>query len=242
MEIEALEGLGLTRNEAVVYLTLLEGGRCHIGQISEKTKMHRRTIYDCLERLQDKGLVNFIVEGKTRFFNAVNPQKLKEIATEKETKIEEILPKLMEMAKRPKARTEATVHSGKEGLKNIMEDILRTKPNIWLSLTSAGKVTEKLPFYVPKFHEKRVKARIKLNIIFGKSESAIKRAEELKKLDMTDIKFIDTNYVIPISIWVYNNKLAFMLWDSELGILIESKDSVDSFKQYFNLLWKLAKK
>jgi sugar-specific transcriptional regulator TrmB len=242
METEALEELGLTRNESIVYITLLDLGKAHIGQISEKTRMHRRTIYDCLERLQDRGLVSHIIEGKTRFFIAINPKKLKEIIEYKKAKIDNILPKLFEIAKSSKVKTEVLVNKGKEGLKNILEDVLRTKPKILYSLTSAGKVTEVLPFYILHFHEKRAKLNIKLDIIFGKNDRAIKRAKELKKLKLTEVKFIDSKYVAPISIWMYNNKLAFLIWASEIGILIENKETTDTFKNYFNLLWKLAKK
>jgi sugar-specific transcriptional regulator TrmB len=242
METEALEGLGLTRNEAIVYLTLLDLGKAHIGEIAEKTRMHRRTIYDCLERLEDRGLVSFIMEGKTRFFIAINPQKLKEIIKEKEAKIKNILPKLFDMAKKSKLKTEVSVHKGKEGLKNIMEDVIKTKPKEWYSLTSSGKVKEVLPYYEKQFHKKRTKEKIILKIIFGRNEKAIERAKELKKVKATEVKFVDTEYVVPISIWVYSTKVAFMLWDSETGILIENAETADTFKRYFDILWKIAKK
>ncbi|MBI2129105.1 hypothetical protein HYU07_02605 [Candidatus Woesearchaeota archaeon] len=241
VETEALESLGLTRNEAIVYITLLDLSKAHIGRIAERTRMHRRTIYDCLERLIDRGLVSFIMEGKSRFFIAASPQKLKEIVKEKEANIENVLPKLFEIAQQSKAITDVTVHKGKEGLKNIMEDIIKSKPKIWYSLTSAGKATEVLPFYLPQFHERRIKENIKLYIIFGKNKEAIKRAKELKKLKLTEARLIGTKYVIPISIWLYNNKVAFMLWESETGILIENKGTADTFKNYFKVLWGASK-
>ncbi len=242
METEALEGLGLTRNESLVYLTLLELGKSHIGQIAEKTRFHRRTIYDCLERLMDRGLVSFVMEGKIRFFIAVSPQKLKDIIKEKEQKLEDILPKLFEISKKSKIKTEVVVNKGKEGLKNVIDDVIKTKPKVFYSLTSAGKATEVIPYYIHHFHKKRVQEKIKLDIIFAKNEQAIKRAKELKKLKYTEVRFVNTEYVIPISLWIYNNKVAFLLWDSETGILIENKETSDTFKNYFNLLWKISRK
>lgn len=241
MDTEALEELGLTRNEAIVYTTLLELGKSNINYIADKTRMHRRTIYDCLERLADKGLVSYILEGKTRFFIAVNPSKLIGILREKEEKIEVILPKLLEITKKSKTKIEVTVHRGKEGLKNIMEDIIKEKPKVWYSLTSSGKGMQTLPFYIPKFHERRIKAKIKLTIIFGRNENAIKRAKELEKLKLTEAKFIDTKYIIPLSLWIYDDKIAFMLWEDEIGILIESKETAETFLNYFKVLWKISR-
>lgn len=242
METEALEGLGLTRNEALVYITLLEVGKSHIGQISEKTRMHRRTIYDCLERLIDRGLVSFVIEGKTRFFIAVNPNKLKDMAKEKEAKIEQVLPKLLSIAKKSKEKTEINVYSGKEGLKNVMEDLIKSEPKMWLSLTSAAKARQAFPIYLDQFHEKRVKEKISLKIVFAKNESIMKRARELQKTKLTEVKFTNFEYVMPISIWIYNDKISFLLWDSETGIIIRNKETSDSFRHYFELIWKIAKK
>jgi hypothetical protein len=110
------------------------------------------------------------------------------------------------------------------------------------SLTSAGKGSKTLPFYIPHFHEKRIKEKISLQIIFGKNKEAFDRAKELEDFKLTDIRFVDSKYVAPISIWLYGNKLAFLIWESEIGILIENKETTETFKNYFNLLWKLAKK
>lgn len=241
METDALESLGLTRNESVVYITLLELGKAHIAQISEKTRMHRRTIYDCLERLEDRGLVSFVMEGKTRMFIPINPQKLKEIAEEKEEKIESILPKLLEALNKSKIKTEVSVHKGKEGLRNVMDDLIKSKSTKWYSLTSAGKGSEALPFYIPEFHKKRIKAKIELNIIFNKNKLSLERSKELRNLNLTKVRFIDTTYLVPISIWLYINKIAFMLWESETAILIENKETADSFKNYFKLIWNQSK-
>lgn len=240
METEALEGLGLTKNEAIVYISLLEFGKAHISQISGKTRMHRRTIYDCLERLEDRGLVSFVMEGKTRIFIPVNPKRLKEIAEEKEEKIEDILPNLLKALNKSNVKTEVSVHKGKEGLKNVMDDLIKTKPKKWCSLTSAGKGSEALPFYIPQFHKKRIKSKIELEIIFTKNRLSVERSKELRELNLTKVRFIDTASLIPVSIWLYDSKIAFMLWESETAILIENKETADSFKNYFNLLWKQA--
>jgi sugar-specific transcriptional regulator TrmB len=242
METEALEGLGLTRNEAIIYITLLDLGKSHIGQISEKTRMHRRTIYDCLERLIDRGLVSFVLEGKTRFFIAVNPGKLKDMAEEKEAKIEQVLPKLLSIAKKSKEKTEVNVYSGKEGLKNVMEDLIKSKPKMWLSLTSAAKARQAFPIYLDQFHDRRVKEKIFLRIVFARNEGIMKRAKELKKTKLTEVRFTNFEYVMPISIWIYDDKTSFLLWDSETGIIIRNKETAESFRHYFELIWKLAKK
>ena len=63
MDINFLEKIGLTSNEASIYLTLLELGSSNINGIAEKLGSHRRTIYDCLIRLEQKGLTSHVIEN-----------------------------------------------------------------------------------------------------------------------------------------------------------------------------------
>ena len=49
--MEELKQIGLTTNESKVYLALLDLGPSLAGQISRKTGLHRRTVYDTTEGL-----------------------------------------------------------------------------------------------------------------------------------------------------------------------------------------------
>ena len=242
MDTEALENLGLTKNEAKVYVTILELGRAHTGEIAEKTRMHRRTIYDCLERLEDRGLAGHVVEEKTRYFSPMPPQKLMDIAKEREACIAALLPKLIEVAGQSRGRTEVTVHKGKEGLKSIMQDMLLAGPKEWLSLTSAAKASVVIPFYLGQFHDLRIKANVPLRIIFGHNPQSMRRAKELKVTPLTYVGLIENRYIIPLSLWIYADRVAFMLWESETGILIENRETADTFRTYFEMLWRISKK
>ena len=55
-----LKELGLTHLEIKLYKFLLLDGPNHAGLISRKTGVHRRNVYDALERLIQKGLVSYI--------------------------------------------------------------------------------------------------------------------------------------------------------------------------------------
>lgn len=236
MDTEPLERLGLTKNESLIYLTLIELGKSQVWQLATKTKLHRRTIYDCLERLEDRGFVSYSIENGTKFFKAANPQKCINIIKETEDKLNKIIPELIEKFSSKKTKTEVTVFNGKEGLKSIMEDLLRTKPKKWFALTSSGKGPKLLPYFIPRFHEMRIKNGTELITILGKDKYSLKRAEELKKLDLTKVILADITHLIPISVWLYNHKLVLMLWDAETGIIIENEDTNKTFKNFFDKL------
>jgi len=247
MKDDVLRELGLTQNEASVYLTLLDLSKSPINAVAQKTGLHRRTIYDCLMRLEEKGLVSYVLEGKTRFFNAVSPQRFldflkekEELIKEKEEKIRDILPQLLAIFEKGGEEVNITVHKGKNGLKTIFEDLLRTKKE-WDSLISTGMALKVLPFYVNKFHKRRQKARIPYKVIFYGSRVAELRGEEHARMRYTQVKCFPESQFIPISTWIYGNKVALMIWEAELGILIESKKVTDGFRKHFEVLWKYAR-
>ena len=69
-----------------------------------------------------------------------------------------------------------------------------------------------------------------------------KWAEELSKLPLTQIKFLPSNIVSRTAINIYSDKVAILMWyDPPTAVLIRNKEVADLFKEYFNLLWKIAK-
>jgi len=50
MRQKVLEELGLAKNEAKVYLNLLRLGSASVGKSTAESGVHRRNVYDSLER------------------------------------------------------------------------------------------------------------------------------------------------------------------------------------------------
>jgi len=245
MDLKVLQEIGLTRNEAKVYLALLDLGSCSINSIADVTGKHRRTIYDCLGRLEDKGLVSYIIENKTRLFTADNPKRILDIIRDKEdklkdekTKVNEILPLLLQKAKETKVPIQVTVHKGKAGLKTIFEDIIIEKKE-WLSLIYPIGTTH-WRNYLNNFNARRIKAGIRYKVLHRKSGRTLERMREQQKLRLTEVRALPYEGGIPVSTWVFGNKVALMNWEAELGILIEGKHIADSFRQNFLTLWGLS--
>ena len=56
-EAEELKTLGLTINQAKVYLSIVQAGSISVNKIAESSKLHRQDIYKILPKLEEKGLV-----------------------------------------------------------------------------------------------------------------------------------------------------------------------------------------
>jgi len=241
MDKEVLIKAGLVKNEAKVYLALLKLGSASVTEISQRSGVERTLVYGVIEKLMEKGLVSSVVKINKKYFEPADPQKILDLVKEREKIIEGALPELKGLYKSVERKQEVHHFKGKEGVKTILETLLKEKAKEWLIFGTTGKTAEILPYYLPQFHRKRIERKIKFKAIY--SEDSIKRAKEIKKMKLTEVRILPKEYMTPTHISVVGNKIGIILWSEEpLGILIENKEIANSFRSYFELLWKIAKK
>lgn len=245
MEEKSLEQIGLSPNEIKVYLALLDLGSCQAGKICEKAEIHRRATYDALNRLIKKGLASFVIQNNVKYYEAIDPEKLKDILSEKEKALEKergdldnVLHILLSKYNSNKSSLEASIYRGKDGLKTIMELILKERKD-WLSIGSTGKGPEVLPYYLIHWHKRRIKDKVWLKSLVVNDKEGIKRGKEFLEIGLAKVKVLPKNIQSPQTIWIFGNKVAIILVSIEQPVifLINNKEIAKSFRDYFNLLW-----
>ncbi|MEM5834225.1 MAG: helix-turn-helix domain-containing protein [Candidatus Aenigmatarchaeota archaeon] len=245
-EEDVLEKCGLSKNEAKVFVTLLKLGSASVGEITEDSGIHRRNVYDALERLMKKGLVGkFKKENKT-LFEAVNPKRLLDLVKEKREKISLLemqlkvaLQKFLSIRNFSQEKGDVKIYVGPQSRRIIFEDILEnSKENMVLGAHTPSKLSRG---YLKVWHKRRIKAGIKDRLIYCKPEPY---AEELSKLPLTEVRFLPKKIKTTTVVNIYDNKVAIFLWSKDIpvSILIDNKKVAQDFKQYFNFLWKISKK
>jgi len=239
MEEEVLQELGLTKNEAKVYLVLLEYGSLNITEITNKLPIHRVNIYDLLKRLLEKGLISFKIEGRKKYYSTTDPNFLLKILEEKEALLKKILPALEEKKKAPKEKHDINIFQGRNGIKAILENMLKQKKTIYV-FGAQGNFAETLPIYYQQFNKIRAKEKIKIEIIHSEN---IRKWREKNPIAFSDVRFIPKLYDSPSTTFIYGNKVAIILWIiPPIGILIDSKELSQSYSNFFNILWSISKK
>src|SRR3989344_594532 len=138
MNPEILKQAGLTQNEAIVYKTLLELGPSLAGQISRKSGLHRRSVYDTTEILIKKGLIGYILKNNRRLFQVSSPKRFLELIKEKEKEIEEIIPEMLSFYEKTKEKEETNFYKGKQGLKTVFEEQLESKEILILGASESA--------------------------------------------------------------------------------------------------------
>ena len=113
MQIQKIiENLGYTAKETKVYLAALSLGEAHISDIAEKVKMPHSSVQVIAGKLNRKGLLNFYVMRRYKYWVAANPERLLDTLKKREALVQEALPRLAAIKK-------ATW--GKRGKKNSLD-------------------------------------------------------------------------------------------------------------------------
>ena len=83
MDLQILEDIGLTNSEIKVYTTLLELGSSTAGPIIEKPQFQSSVIHNALNKLTEKGLISYVMEGQRRHYQATDPKHIINFIEEK---------------------------------------------------------------------------------------------------------------------------------------------------------------
>ena len=235
---KVLEKLGLTKTEAKIYLALLDLGPCLAGKISRKTGIHRRNVYDSIERLISKGLVSHILKNNRLTFQAASPERFIEILKGHESAISSILPELAGKFSQLIPKEGVEFYKGKQGLKTSFEDQIREGKEI-LILGASMLAYDFMKYYFVWYDKKRIAKKIPVRIIFP-----ISCKPKIKNLPLSKIRYLDDSHIGDSSFNVYGNTASIILWDKNnpLSIVIKDVKIAASFRKNFELVWKISKK
>lgn len=236
--IRILEDVGLTKSEIKVYLSLLEQNTGTATEISEKTGLYRKNVYDAFIRLSKKGLVSSLnIDGK-RFYTSAAPEKLLDFLDAKKDSVNQIMGELKNLYKSKPSVDDVQIFKGKEGVKSIFEDILNSKSE-YDKLGTGEKFRDMLPYFYPIYQKKKSKYKIRCRSIHSENE----RNEPFVKEFIGDTRFLSKEFVNPATTIIYTDRVAIIIWkETPFGILISSKDVAESYRYYFESLWTIAVK
>ena len=245
---QELKQIGLTEGESKVYLALLKIGSSTAGPIVKDSGISYSKIYEVLGRLLDKGIISYTVKEKTKYFQAVEPNRLLEYLEKQEDKIKtnkkilrKIIPDLQKM-KNKKNLQESEIFTGLKGIKTayemLTENYSKKEALLYFYVHDEKHAKTAELIYDQIFHYfKKIGIKLKGvgNIYFKKSKYYVKPP------NFIDLKFVD--FPLPATIDIYQDKiLQISLGETPTAILIRSKEIADNYKEYFSEVWKIAKK
>ena len=239
---EMLRDIGLSQNEARVYEALLSIGEASVQQISIKSKVHRRNVYDSLTKLSEKGLASEVFVQGEKNFKAISPRRLLELLNEKQERVNRALPEMQGKYEATEEKEEAYFYRGIEGFKNYLQDILKSKETVYFIGAKAFWLDPRLIHFLPRFQRERKRLGIKFMHIFDYEVKEQK--PEILRLVGRPYKFLPKKYSSLTAVDIFGDYVvAFVgvkpgeLSDEPIQFVMKSRRLADGYRKFFQFIW-----
>jgi predicted transcriptional regulator len=239
-----LQALGLSGQMIDIYLFLTGNKAQTISDIAKRVGIHRPMIYKLLPELTQKGLVTTTKLGKRILYTAESPINLKGLLSSTETKLEQIIPELLERYQKSSSHPIMTFYEGSTGIKHIYEVLLRA--------AKKGEVIYR--YESPKDYIKNKRYYPKLYVELASAEGPLGRSQ-IQKFVITNENTANLRHptleryskAVPakydpfeynITQIIFGNKVAFIDYETETATLIENEVFAKFQRQIFKLLFE----
>ena len=72
---------------------------------------------------------------------------------------------------------------------------------------------------------------------------AIDRMQELKRMAYTPVRYLPSLFDSHVSTNICSDEVVFVIWKQPIKVIqIKDKDMADAYRNYFDILWKSARK
>ena len=236
---DALQGIGLTKNEARVYLALLELKIGTAIEITRKSKVHRVNVYDLLERLREKGLISSILQSNKRVYEVADPQQLGHLLHQKEEALQQIMPQLEQEFKLKKEEQKVFHFLGPEGVMQAYFMLLKEGATLY-ALGGSGLNRKYLRHRHEMWNKERLQKKIGIKALYFES---VRKDKESGWHDTTvQLRYLPDTYKGLGMVDVCGKLIVNLLpvENNIMAIVIENEVLAETYRKLFSFMWKHA--
>ena len=235
---ESLKEAGLSPRESEIYVMLVKLGQTTANTIAKRLDIDRTVTYNILNKLIIKGFVTHITKKSRRYYQVTDLNNLLRPLKEKESIIEKTIKDLKNVQKETPAISYIEIFEGKEGLKSVYEIALKLSNTVFYSMGVTGKSLDILGYSFPNLKERIKRNKIKIKVI-ANFES---KNHKFTKENIVETRYLDKKSINKATTSIFGEYVAINLSDKPIIILIKNKDMAKGYKNYFEILWKIANK
>ncbi len=241
--------LDFSSDESRTYLALLEGGPMPAGNLAKKMGVPRPSIYGYLKRIVEKGAVTQSDKKGVTVFIAERPEaitglfrnKIEQLETSR-SKFEKLIPELEKKISSDFMRPRFEFFEGREGLQNVLNDMLLYSGISTFSFWPIKAMVEILSPEFFHYHNKiRIQNKVSVRALWPQNQVVnIKTHPYLGagKDYLREIRVAPAGTEFTMGYWTYKNKTAFLSSTREsFGFIIESVELAEMQKAQFDIIW-----
>lgn len=242
MDVHILEDIGLTNTQASAYKALVESGPLTAPALAKLVGESRTNGYKVLDKLVEIDLATKQPHGGKFRYAATSPTALEQFIhaqaeqiRQKERQLNTELPHMLDYFFAHSEQPSIRYFQGVDGLKQIFKDMLQTGQDIYLLRSPADNDALGKEFF-DEFKKKRSLLGIHTYILAVDIPSATHDVEEDFRNKMHRTWLNPEVYTGSVEWNIYDNKVALISYGQEImGIIIESPQIAESFRQVFQL-------
>src|SRR3990167_3748902 len=197
-----LKSIGLTENQAKVYLAGLELGPASILDLARVSAVKRTTIYSVMEELLDHDYFTTLKKEGKKLYSAIDPDSLKHLIAERQETLSHNLPELRALYSLSPVKPKVVFYEGIENLKHIMEEPIHLlkKGQLYYRINPGQKEMIKTvgADWWKDLVDKRVKKKLPIQVIADRIPHPIPELVEAGPKALREIRFLPKNIHIPV--------------------------------------------
>lgn len=229
-----LQSLGLDKKTEVVYRALLSLADAPASAVARRSGIRRTSVYYILENLVSMGLATSYTERGVRRFAAEHPSKLKTYFERQAILAERLIPDLEKEISKSRISPTVKVFEGKDAVKSMSEEALRTKKKTILSIGSTKKLTELLGGKYGWGKRRRERG------IFQRALRTHNDATIDTPARLHSVRHLPESFRFPGYIMIFDNSIGVIPFEEPVrGILITDAVYAEMMKTIFETLWNL---
>ena len=243
--LNTLIALGLTKNEAQVYLALLPLGNAPASILAKKVNQPRTTVKGLCEQLVRAGLLRSTARANAVIYAAEPPERLMSLLNEEKARLNEkeeginrIMSELKRLYNPSSILPQIKFYDGIEGVKKLYE-IMVDNPDDLISFGAGDYFLDKTPEIIESFRKKAYSKPKTVKVI---------RSQKYKIRHHKDPEWIQTRYFrkieeLLVDIQVSKNliSIASINQNMPVGIIITNSEIAKTITQIFEELWEQLK-
>jgi sugar-specific transcriptional regulator TrmB len=252
---EILKKAGLSDPQAEIYECLLKNGAMTPAELGEKTSQSRENCYAIIKKLVDLELVEQTKDKKTTY-RVLNPSNLevlaerrRKVAARNEKAVKDNISTLLDVFYANNELPGSRTVEGPEGLKDIYNDIISTKKDVFILRCVASRhfwhSKEEYHDFLTRHREQRAINGIHTYALTPVNPYSLKNAKNGKHAaDNYHRAWSPTaDYTAPVEIQVYGDKTALISFgETIMSTIITSPTVAEAMRQIIKSMIKLYEK
>lgn len=238
VDYKELMDAGLGNNEAKVYLALLKLKSADPTQLIKESGLHRPNVYQALSKLMDKGLASIEKTMSKKRYIASDPRQLLYLIRSKEEQVVSMIPSLLAIGGAAQEK-EVLEFKGPEGVMNAYYMMIdQNQPLYAFGVTGMNRKFLKHRHYI--WDKERIRRGMFAKVIYYEHSRKEKKNVGEK---LMEIRYLPEKFRNDATVDICGNVVIILLATTDISaIVINSAHIAEAFRQYFRIMWGIAKK